>query len=107
MGSSSSTLRARLVADVRAILSQFEDAFSEAKFDVRWSDDTLLIGIECMYELGSLASFACMTDISDALGTRHLNVLDRDYIPGCSTCDYGSSDKMTIAATWPEGDVPK
>lgn len=99
--------RTSLIESVNEVLAEFDHGYGKATFDVRWRDDALLIGIAKMYELGDLMSFACLSALSDVLGTRQIDTRDRTFFDGCETCDYGSSDEVTIVATWPEGSAPK
>ncbi len=70
---------------------------SDLKVDVFVEDTTWKIHLQQMYEgLSSIASFKNLQWLATLLGTDKIDVGDQNYRSGCESCDYGSSDELTI-----------
>lgn len=71
------------------------DFKQETSIDFKKKDIT--IKVSCMYQgLGAFISFEFLSEISELLGTKKIDIRDQWYESGCETCDYGSSDNATI-----------
>lgn len=71
-----------------------------------WVQAGLLLTVERMYHVDSFVSFGALSKLSEALGTRLINLGARDYSPGCDTCDFGSQASAEIWVSWPPGEGP-
>ena len=70
--------------------------YSAYEFDIRGTDEEVNITVECMYSLGGFISFGLLTEISELLDTKSIDLEDEHHTPGCDTCDYGSCSSATI-----------
>lgn len=85
--------------DVRALLSKRAKEvahFNDYSFEVRGNAKRLDITIESMYSLGGFINFGFLSEVSELLGTKSIDLEDEYHTPGCDTCDYGSCSSATI-----------
>lgn len=73
--------------------------YEKLQIDVRFLNDNKDCTIELskMYEgIGAFVSFKDLTWISNLLGTDQIDLENQFFRRGCDSCDYGSSDNVSI-----------
>jgi hypothetical protein len=94
------SLQEKILELCRARAKEVGERVEKYKFNVSENNNgtfkIINIHIQKMYSLDDFIDFKFLSRISDLLGTKNINLIDKYYTPGCNTCDYGSCDKVTI-----------
>lgn len=82
-----------IIEHFNKISSGYDDLITTILFE----DKICSIKLKKMYQgLGDLVSFENLTWLSKLLNTDKINLKDEFYNRGCDSCDYGSTQSVTI-----------
>lgn len=72
------------------------EEWDKPNISISFNEKRVLISFERMYSFFE-PSFALMKMLSEWFETDHINLGDHYSRPGCDTCDYGSSYKVSLS----------
>ena len=65
------------------------------KFDYGTGNNDLTVTLQQMYEYVDV-QFDHLSQLSEMLATRRIDIRDKRFSSGCETCDHGSSFELSI-----------